>query len=267
MSEQHPASFYEDGDPHVAPHLLVDYLCRRERIEREQIGVRPFMLGTFSSRLTDYVATTAGATRAEHWLRRSESASFIIDDHVGIATLPIGAPTAAMLVEEMIVCGLRALIVTGAAGSLQPDAPIGTIVLPTTAIREEGTSHHYTASREPARCSPRLTDALASELERQAARYVEGPTWTTDGVYMEHKTKIERYRTAGVVTVEMELSALLTVAAYRGIECAGLFVVSDELHRDTWEMDFGGPTFNAAMGAGALLALAALQSVADQDAA
>jgi uridine phosphorylase len=254
-------SFYEDGDPHVEPHLLVDYLCKREGIAREQLGVRPAVLGTFSSRLTEYLATVSGAVRAEHWLRRMESNSFLLDDSVGIVTLPVGAPTSSMLVEEMIVCGMRSLIVTGAAGSLQPEAPIGTIVLPTSAIREEGTSHHYTSSREAAVPSPRLLAALEAGLRRRDRPYVSGPTWTTDGVYMEHKSKIERYRAAGIVTVEMELSALLTVAAYRGIECAGLFVVSDELHRDTWEMDFGGPTFGSAMGEAALIALEAVKAL------
>jgi purine-nucleoside phosphorylase len=53
----------------------------------------------------------------------------------------------------------------------------------------------------------------------------------------------------------MELSALFTVAAYRGIECAALLVVSDELHGEDWDIGFGGETLARAMGRAGLIAL------------
>ena len=257
MSGEPSANFYEDGDPHVEPHLAVEHLCASRGITLDQLGVRPVVLGTFSPRLTAYLADRAGATRAEHWLRREDMPAFHAGDEVTIATLPIGAPAAAAQVEELIVCGMRSLIVTGAAGSLQPHAPIGTVVLPTSAIREEGTSHHYTPSHEPALPAPRLVGLLEDALKTRGIDYVSGPTWTTDAVYREHRSKIERYRTQGVVTVEMELSALLTVAAYRGVECAGLFAVSDELHGDRWDLGFGGETFLAAMARASMAAFEA----------
>ncbi|MBI5287459.1 MAG: nucleoside phosphorylase, partial [Chloroflexi bacterium] len=203
------------------------------------------------------LAEQAGAARAEHWLRRDDMPAFHAGDEVTIASLPIGAPAAAAQVEELIACGMRSLIVTGAAGSLQPHAPIGTVVLPTSAIREEGTSHHYTPSHEPALPAPRLVALLEQALRAHGIDYVSGPTWTTDAVYREHRSKIDRYRRAGVVTVEMELSALLTIATYRGVECAGLFAVSDELHGDGWDLGFGADTFLGAMARAATVALEA----------
>jgi nucleoside phosphorylase len=155
------ASFYSEGDPHVDPERLVQHICERRGITRDQLGVRPAVLGTFNSRLTRYIATQSGAQPAEHWIRQYEAAfgegpAYIDGDSVSIVTLPIGAPAAVTLMEEMIACGTKALIVTGAAGSLQPHAPIGSLVVPDAAIREEGTSHHYTPSHEPATPSPRL---------------------------------------------------------------------------------------------------------------
>jgi hypothetical protein len=60
----------------------------------------------------------------------------------------------------------------------------------------------------------------------------QGVNWTTDAVYMEHKQKIDLYRRAGVITVDMELSAIFTVARVRGIQAAAIVAVSDELHGD-----------------------------------
>ena len=47
----------------------------------------------------------------------------------------------------------------------------------------------------------------------------------------------------GVGAVDMEFSALCTVASLRQVACAGLFVVSDELWGDTWKPGFSSHRF------------------------
>jgi uridine phosphorylase len=260
VSDAYPGSFYADGDPHVDPYRLVEHQCARRGITRDQLGVRRTVLGTFSRRLSRFIAERAEAVPARYWLR-DEDEAYIISDGVTLATFPIGAPAAVSLMEEMIACGMTSLIVTGAAGSLQPHAPIGTIVLPTSAIREEGTSHHYAPADTPALPSPRVVEALERQLQAGQTEYVAGPTWTTDAVYREHRGKIDRYRQAGVVAVDMELSALLTVAAFRGIQCGGLFCVSDELHGEAWDLGFGGELFGRAIARASVIALEAAKSL------
>jgi len=239
------ASFYADGDPHVDPERLIAHICATRGITREQLGVRRTVLGTFNSRLTEFIAGRCGAERTEHWIR--EGPAYLTSD-VTIATFPIGAPAAVTLMEEMIACGMTSLIVVGAAGSLQPHAPIGSLVVPDAAIREEGTSHHYAPSDDE-------QAAIERALRERGVAYATGASWTTDAVYREHRGKIDRYRAAGVMTVEMELSALFTVAAFRGVECAALLAISDELHGDTWDLGFGGETFERAMNSAAMVAL------------
>jgi len=46
--------------------------------------------------------------------------------------------------------------------------------------------------------------------------------------------------------VEMELSALLTVARFRGVAAGAILVVSDELASLTWRPGFRDPLFTAA---------------------
>jgi uridine phosphorylase len=260
MDKASPESFYALGDPHVDPERLIAHICERRGITRDQFGVRRTVVGTFSSRLTQYIATRSDARPTEHWIRQNEAVftegpAYLAGDDVTIATLPIGAPAAVTLMEEMIACGMTSLIVTGTAGGLQPHAPIGTFVVPDAAIREEGTSHHYAPSDEDALPSPRLRETIERALRERGVAYAKGTSWTTDAPYREHRGKIDRYRAAGVMTVEMELSALFTVAAFRGIECAALVVVSDELHGDEWDLGFGGETLVRAMGRAGMIAL------------
>jgi uridine phosphorylase len=205
--------------------------------------------------LTRYLAELANAEPAAHW-SSWQSEAWVVGDELTIATFRVGAPATIGAMEEMIACGMRTLITTGAAGSLQPTAPIGTVVVPTSAIREEGTSHHYAPQHVPATPDVELAAELLREAEARGIRCHSGANWTTDAPYREHKQKIERYRKAGVVTVDMELSALFTVAAIRGVRCAAIVAVSDELHGAEWEIGFRGEPFLRGMTAAAGVALA-----------
>jgi uridine phosphorylase len=270
MEPQPPAGFYLDGEPHVDPRQLVEHYCAQRGIAPHELGIRPVVLATFSKRLTQYLSELAGARLAERWSEWKTDA-FIANDALTIVTLPIGAPATVATFEEMAACGMRTLITTGAAGSLQADAPIGSIVVPTSAIREEGTSHHYAPHDEPADADPALVDDLRAALDARQIPFREGVNWTTDAIYREHRQKIELYHRAGVVTVDMELSALFTVARIRDVRCAAVVAVSDELHgaaatgalRQQWAIGFGAETFQRGMVKAARVALAVAQARAD----
>jgi uridine phosphorylase len=164
----------------------------------------------------------------------------------GVGVVPIsgpGAPFAAIVVEELAALGVEQFVIVGLAGSLQPDLRAGSFVLCNRALRDEGTSHHYAAPSDFARPSRRLTQLLAQALRREAVAHRTGPSWTIDTPYRETVPEIRRYRAEGILTVEMEASAVFTVARHLGREAAALFVVSDVLHENGWE-----PSFHDAWG-------------------
>lgn len=253
------AGFYLEGEPHVDPRSNVEYYCSSRGFACEDLGIKPVVLGTFSAQLTRYVAEICGAERADRW-SDWKGDGFISGGAVTIVTFPIGAPAAIAMFEEMTACGMRTLITTGAAGSLQPDAPIGSIVVPASAIREEGTSHHYAPHDEPAEADALLLTDIRAALDARSIPYREGVNWTTDAIYREHRQKVDLYRRAGVITVDMELSALFTVARVRDVRCAAIVAVSDELHGETWEKSFGGEDFLRGMTKAARVALTVAQS-------
>jgi purine-nucleoside phosphorylase len=81
---------------------------------------------------------------------------------------------------------------------------------------------------------------------RQEITFHEGKIWTTDAPYRETEDKVISYSQEGVLAVEMEMSALFRVALYRGVELAGLLVVSDELGSLSWKRGFDRPEFKKA---------------------
>ncbi len=249
--------FYLDGEPHLTPERIVAYNCESAGIAPEEIAVKPVLVATFFPELTAFLAERHGGQRWDQWPASGPGRElYELDSSVCLATLPIGAPAATSFLEELVALGARAVLIVGAAGSLRPELPIGSVTLPTSAIREEGTSHHYLPPHVPAAATDELVRALEVAWKGGNPKPRTGLHWTTDAPYREHKEKITAYREAGVLSVDMEVSALFSVAQHRGVACAAILGVSDELY-EPWRMGFGAPDFLRTMGRVGLAALEA----------
>ena len=162
----------------------------------------------------------------------------------------LGAPHAVLAMEKLIVLGARRIWVLGWCGSLQPDLRIGHIVIPTGAVSEEGTSAHYPIGGRKLRSDERLSQMLAEALQQEGCIFSRGEVWTTDAVYRETVAKVKTYQDRGVLAVDMEISALMTLALYRSVAMAGLLVVSDELFDLKWRTGFSNPILKKGSRAG-----------------
>ena len=146
----------------------------------------------------------------------------------------VGAPLAGAFFEEAIAHGCERFVAVGTAGALVPDVTVGRVIVPTAAIRDEGTSYHYQA---PSRTSSPTTEALeavTTVLERHAVAYATGLTWTTDGFYRETRAKTVRRVEEGCLTVEMEAAALFAIASFRHVPIGMILTASDSLSGDAW---------------------------------
>jgi uridine phosphorylase len=153
----------------------------------------------------------------------------------------LGAPQAVIAMEKLIVLGAKRIWVLGWCGSLQPDLTIGHLIIPTGAVSEEGTSNHYPVSNRLPESTTALNRMLEEALIQQSLPFSKGSVWTTDALYRETPDKVKTYQDQGILAVEMEMSALMTVALYRSVAMAGLLVVSDELFRLKWRPGFSNP--------------------------
>ena len=70
-----------------------------------------------------------------------------------------------------------------------------------------------------------------------------GAIWTTDAIYRETRQLVETHQQDGILAVEMELSALYSVAQFRRVALAGILVVSDELSSLDWRPGFKDKRF------------------------
>lgn len=146
-----------------------------------------------------------------------------------------GAPLASAILDETIALGAEVCIFIGLAGVLNKTIPGGSLLLPIRAIRDEGTSFHYAPPARYAEPDPDLFHYIKTALTQNQLSFVEGITWSTDGVYRETASKIQRLREEGCQFVDMEASALFSVAKFYQKKIAGLFLAKDAVDETGWD--------------------------------
>src|SRR5579859_302472 len=147
----------------------------------------------------------------------------------------VGAPLAAAFLEQAIARGCRRFAVCGGAGALLPELVLGHVVVPTAAVRDEGTSYHYLAPSRQVDADPATMDVVTKLLTERDVPFVTGKTWTTDAFYRETRARTARRREEGCVVVEMEAAALLAVAQFRGVQLAYVLYAGDSLAGEQWD--------------------------------
>ncbi len=148
----------------------------------------------------------------------------------------VGAPMAAGLLEEVIARGCGKFIACGGAGVLNREIAVGHIVIPTTAVRDEGTSYHYLQPGREVGPSPEGVAAIEQVLRRHSVEYVTGKTWTTDAPYRETLAKVQLRRSEGCITVEMEAAAFFAVARFRQVTFAQMLYGGDDVSGSEWDV-------------------------------
>ncbi len=158
----------------------------------------------------------------------------------------MGAPYAVALLDTLAAWGVKRFLFLGWCGSISADIGIGDIVVPESALIDEGTSRHYQADEALSTCpAGSLTEEVLGALEQVGASYHRGTVWTTDAIYRETEQQVRRFQKEGALAVEMEVSALFSAASFRGVELCSVLVTSDLLHDNRWQPGFRDSRFKA----------------------
>lgn len=146
----------------------------------------------------------------------------IKDLHVCFLDGGRGAPQAVNTVETLAALGVRNIIAVGMCGAYDETVRVGEIIAPEKAFVEEGTSHHYYESIETA-----YPDATLLDMATSLFCIGNYPIVSTDAVYRQTFSKEQLWREKGAVGVDMETSAVFSVAQYLGLRAVALLMVSD----------------------------------------
>ena len=147
----------------------------------------------------------------------------------------VGAPACTISYEEVLVMGLEKLVMFGNCGVLDKNIEDLAIIIPTSAIRDEGTSYHYMAPSDEIEVNKKYKKEFIEILNKNNISYVEGKTWTTDAPYRETKSKVLKRKEQGCICVEMECSAMSAVAKFRKKDFFQFLYAADNLDNIKWD--------------------------------
>ncbi len=149
--------------------------------------------------------------------------------------MPVGAPLCIGAMEEIAAMGVQKFVIFGTCGVLDRTIQDCAVILPTSALRDEGTSFHYAPPSDEISCNVDTAPVFARLLKELDIAYMTGKSWTTDAFYRETPEKVARRREAGCICVEMECASTAAWAAFRKKQVLHFFYAADNLDAEKWD--------------------------------
>ena len=146
---------------------------------------------------------------------------------ITILNFGMGSAMAATVMDLLSAIEPKAVLLLGKCGGLKT-AKIGDFLLPTAAIRGEGTSNDYMPPEIPALPSFRLQKAVSTAIVRHGLDYWTGTVYTTNRRVWEHDEAFKSYlQTIRASGIDMETATIFIVGFVNRIPKGALLLVSD----------------------------------------
>lgn len=149
---------------------------------------------------------------------------------VSVQTTGMGCPSAAIVAEELAMLGARVLLRVGTCGGTAPQAEPGDLVVAQAALPLDGTTPQY-AGPEPSvpLATWRVARACEDAAREAGLRHHVGLVASEDSFYAPGPGHAAWLWARGALGVEMEASAVFTIARLRGLEAGCLLTVSNRI--------------------------------------
>ena len=238
--EQVPLLQHPLGDETAfTPHALIEAVKRARRLP--DTAVPAVCVLEFDGDLTDWLMARQLARPWPTWAC-FHTPMFAIDvdgETCGIVPRTIGGPYAVLAAEQLAASGTRVIVGLTSAGRVRPDLPVPSLVLATSAVRDEGTSYHYLPPQQTIEAPSAVVSFLHEELSQLGIPVTRGSVWTTDAPYRETRRQLRHHAANGVLAVEMQAASLFAFSAARGTPVAVVAHVSNAIDHTDEQFDRG----------------------------
>lgn len=150
---------------------------------------------------------------------------------VSVQGTGMGVPSISIYTNELIQSyGVKTLIRVGTCGGMQKDVHVRDVILAMTACTDSNMNHLTFPGFDYAPCASfsLLKDAYDAARNRNLNVRV-GNVLTADVFYRESMDMVKKLGEYGVLAVEMETTALYTIAAKYGVQALSVLTVSDHI--------------------------------------
>lgn len=147
---------------------------------------------------------------------------------ITIINFGMGSPNAALIMDLLSAIHPKAVLFLGKCGGLKNKNKVGDYILPSAAIRGEGTSNDYFPPEVPALPAFNMQRAVSSNIRDFGKDYWTGTVYTTNRRVWEHDDEFKSHlKIVRSIAIDMETATLFTVGFHNAIPTGALLLVSD----------------------------------------
>jgi len=203
--------------------------------------VPPICVLDFDGDLTDWLVSQGKATPFAPWACFHTKMYAVDADGVrsGVIARAIGGPYAVLIAEQLHISGAQLILGLTSAGRVSESLPLPSLVVVTSAVRDEGTSLHYVSPSDQIACPTPIGTLLRDEICQLGLTVVQGAAWTTDAPYRETAQQLRRHAAAGVLAVEMQAASLFAFATARKVGIGIVAHVTNAVDHQHGQFDKG----------------------------
>jgi uridine phosphorylase len=149
---------------------------------------------------------------------------------ITVTSTGIGAPSAAIALEEMYNCGMEVAVRLGTIMGLKKDL-LGKLIIPSAVMKEDGTSRTYAPVSYPSCASYDLIEYMNESSKEYGIEYDNGIICSMDGFYSQMKESklsnkmnnevnntFKNLKELNISGIDMESSIILTLTNLMGIK-------------------------------------------------
>ena len=149
-------------------------------------------------------------------------------DGLTIINFGIGSANAATVMDLLIAVKPKGVLFLGKCGGLKHSTEIGHFILPTAAIRGDGTSNDYLPTEVPALPSFKLHKFVSEKIIAHKLEYRTGVIYTTNRRVWEWDEEFKAYlKKLYTIGIDMETATLFIAGLVNAIPRGALLLVSD----------------------------------------
>jgi 5'-methylthioadenosine phosphorylase/purine-nucleoside phosphorylase len=146
---------------------------------------------------------------------------------VSVQSSGMGCPSAGIVIEELVMLGVKRILRVGTCGGLQADMNLGDLIVALTAVPADATARHLIGEPHVPTADWELVHGAVHAAKELGKPVRVGPIVSSDIFYNPDSGQYQRWSERGVLAVEMEAAILFTLGALRKIKTGCLLTVSD----------------------------------------
>lgn len=192
-------------------------------------------------------------------------------EKVSVMSTGMGAPCISIGVEEFRTLGSDTFIRVGTTGAMQSNIKLGDSIIATAAIRDDGTMDEYVPKQFPAVADFEVINEMKNAAEIIGNPYHLGIVQSADSYYgrifnPEHAGELWKlYSKAGVLAVEMEISALYILGAIFGLRTGAILTTREERGKDGDEVPQAGEKYENGLEKSIQIAFKSIELLIEKD--